>query len=82
MPKGMDLPSLNRGRARHPLFGRYRTRPRKGQPEKDLWFDTNFKPGFWDDAMNGPVAFRVRKDLIKMIDGLLKELASKPSKAA
>ena len=78
MARGMDLNSLNRGRARHPLFGRYRS---KGG--KDLWYDTtNFKDGFWTDAMKGPVARRVQKDLMKMVDGLLRELASKGSKAA
>lgn len=77
MARGMDLNSLNKGRARHPLFGRYKSRS-----GEDLWYDTNFKPGFWEDAMKGPVARRVQKDLIKMIDGLLKELASKHKRAA
>lgn len=78
MARGMDLNSLDRGRARHPLFGRYKT---KGG--KDTWYDTtNFKKGFWTDAMKGPVSRRVQRDLVKMIDGLLKELASKHKTAA
>lgn len=51
-----DLPTLNKGRLRHPLFGRRRT-----------WYVTGIRPGFHDRAVEkaGPEA---EKALLQVVD--------------
>jgi len=70
-PHGMDLASLDRGRARHPLFGRY-----KSKSGEDLWFDTNFKAGWWTDTLTRAADQKVKARIVDEMSKVLDQIAS------
>lgn len=71
-----DIRSLEGGNLRHPVFGRSRPGPRKGERTANPWSVTKIRDGFWkrgtDSAMD-----EVEKEIGKVADGLLDRLAGK-----
>jgi hypothetical protein len=59
---GHDVAALNRGRARHPVFG-----------NRKVWRTTTVKPGFWDDG-GALGAQDVTPELVKAIDNVARKL--------
>jgi hypothetical protein len=64
-----DVDTLERGRLKHPVFGR----PVRVTP----WVIQVVKSQFIDHALKGKVIKAVRKGLIKIIDDVAKDLAGK-----
>lgn len=62
--KGRDVGALNKGMLRKPLFG-----------NRGHWYPQNVRPGFWDEPLeqNADV---VRKELMRVLDGIAKRIAS------
>lgn len=61
--RGHDLPSINRGRVMHPTYGR-------------LPMQLQIVPaGFVTDALKGPVADRVRKDMGRVLEDTARQIA-------
>jgi hypothetical protein len=59
---GHDLPALNRGRDRHPVFG-----------HRDRWVTQQVRPRFWDDA--GEVgASNAYDEIVKAVDTVAAKL--------
>lgn len=63
--KQRDLISLNKGKLRHPLYG-----------DRDWWYDQEVKKGFWDEPLLDE-SDAVREELVKVLDGIARELAGK-----
>jgi hypothetical protein len=62
---GHDLPAINRGRLRKPVFG-----------NRKVWVTQQIRPGFWTDS--GYVAApAVRVELVKAIDAVAAKLEAK-----
>lgn len=68
-----DLPRLNKGELRHPVFGRYR-RLKNGQLRKRPWSKTRIESGFHDRAVKdaGPEA---EKRVLAVLDDFADRLA-------
>jgi hypothetical protein len=61
----IDLRSLNRGRLRHPLFGK------RGQ-----WYDQAVPVGWFDRAMERAADNGVRKEIVNVIDAVARKLGA------
>lgn len=67
-----DLPALNAGKLRHPVFGRYR-RTREGI-KRNKWALTRIKPGMFDDPAKQELE-DVTMAALGVLDSIARELA-------
>lgn len=58
-----DVPSLNRGRLRHPVYGRRR----------QAWVDQKVRPGFVDEPFRR-LAPKVQKEMLAVLDSVTAQL--------
>lgn len=69
-----DIKALERGDLRHPVRGRSRPGPRKGERIANPWAVTKIRDGFWKRGTDGAMD-EAQKELEKVIEGLAKRLA-------
>jgi len=61
--KGMDLPALDRGKLRHPLFG-----------DREHWYEQKVRKGWWTKSLTKAANTRVRKELVGAVERTLRSL--------
>lgn len=69
-----DIKALEGGALRHPVYGRSRPGPRKGERVANPWSVTKIRAGFWKRGTDGAMDEAAEK-LEEVIDGLAKRLA-------
>src|SRR3546814_3718062 len=67
---GHDVNAMERGRLRHPVFGRQRTVRGK---VRGLWVNQQVTPGFWSKPMT-EAAPQAREDITREIDSAFKRI--------
>lgn len=67
---GHDVNAMERGRLRHPVFGRQRT---VGGKVRGLWVNQQVTPGFWSKPMT-EAAPQAREDITREIDSAFKRI--------
>lgn len=63
--KQVDLYRIDRGTVRHPTYGH---RP---------WVNQGVRPGFWTEPLEGPIAFEVKQQILRVIADIARKLESR-----
>ena len=71
-----DIRALEAGNLRHPVFGRSRPGPRKGERVANPWAVTKIRAGFHKRGTAG-AADEAQKEIVKVADALAERLAGK-----
>ncbi len=70
--KTRDLPKINKGILRHPVFGRTRTL-KTGRKQANPWSTTKVRAGFFDDPFKFAAPKAVEKRLGDALEGVLED---------